>query len=111
MSGGHPPHLLWHAKIADSDLPEHGLHVGSETVGQVLSKNARAFAFRFEAVMHSEKMKRQDEKAPLERVGHAKRLIENGKPRLRHNRAIEFRGVRIGCFEGGEGVQRTVRLV
>jgi hypothetical protein len=61
--------------------------------------------------MHSEKMKRQDEKAPLERVGNAKRLIESGKPRLRHNRAIEFRGVRIGCFEGGEGVQTTVRLV
>jgi hypothetical protein len=39
-------------------------------------------------------MQRQDE-GPFERVGNAKRLIENGKPRLRHNRAIEFRGVRI----------------
>src|SRR5262245_31263516 len=111
MSGGDPPHLLWHAEIADSDLPEHGLHVGSETVGQVLGKNAAAFTFHFETVMHSEKMKRQEEKAALDRVGNAKRLIENGKPRLRHNRAIEFRGLRIGCFEGGEGVQRTVRLV
>jgi hypothetical protein len=45
--------------------------------------------------MYSEKMKRQDEIAAFERVGNAKRLIESGKPRLRHNRAIEFPGERI----------------
>ena len=68
---------------------------GGEPVGQILGYAARRLAFRFEAAMHSKKVKRQDEKAPFERVGNAKRLIENGKPRPRHNRAIEFRGVRI----------------
>jgi hypothetical protein len=92
--------------------PKHGLHIGGETVGQVLREAASGFAFFLEPVMDGEKMKRQDEKAALKRVGNPKGLIENRKPRLRHNRAIEFRCVRwIWCFEGGEGVQRTVRLV
>lgn len=95
MSGGDLPHLPWDAEIADPDLSEHGFHIGGEPVGQILGYAARRLAFRFEAAMHSKKVKRQDEKAPFERVGNAKRLIENGKPRLRHNRAIEFPGERI----------------
>lgn len=89
-----PPHLLWNAEIADTDLPEHGLHIGGEPVGKVLRETRRALSLGLQTVMHNKKMKRQYEKAAFERIGHPKPLIENGKPRLRHNRAIEFRGVR-----------------
>jgi hypothetical protein len=59
-------------------------------------------------------MQRQNEKTSLQRIRHPKALIENGKPRLRHNRAIEFGGIGsmlpLRC-KGREGVQRTACLV
>jgi hypothetical protein len=65
-------------------------------------------------MQHGEEMKRQDEKTPFKRVGNRKLLVENGKPRLRHNRAIEFRRVRSMAApfcQGMERVQRTARFV
>ena len=65
-------------------------------------------------MQHSKEMDRQDEETAIERVRNAEFPVESGKPRLRHNRAIEFGGVgRVPAprFPGTERVQRTVRFV
>ena len=54
-------------------------------------EEARAcFSFAFQAMQHGEEIERQHHKAAFERVGNAKLLVENRKPRPCHNRAIEF---------------------
>jgi hypothetical protein len=63
---------------------------------------------------HGEEMQRQQDEASFERIGNAKLLVEKGKPRLRHNRAIEFGCARMfaaPCEQGIKRVQRTVRFV
>jgi hypothetical protein len=63
---------------------------------------------------HGEEVQGQHEEAAFERVRNPKVLVENGKPRLRHNRAIEFRRVGIVTApprQGIERVQRTAQLV
>lgn len=47
-------------------------------------------AFVLEEVEHGEQMQRQQREAAVQRVGKAETPVENGEPRLRHNRAIEF---------------------
>ena len=111
---GKSPHFFWNAQIADADLPEHGLHVGAEAVGELLRQIESVAPLRLQPVKHGKKVKRQHEKASLEPIGHPKLLVENGKPRLRHNRAIEFYAaglVAAPLCEARERVQRTARLV
>src|SRR5438034_8094358 len=85
-----PPHLFWNAEIADAHLPEHRLHVGAELIHELLRQIVGFCSPRLEAMEDSEQVERQEDEASLKRVRDAKRLIENRKPRLRHNRAIEF---------------------
>ena len=87
------PHLLRDAEIADPELPEHGLHVVAEAVDEVLRERAALGALAFQPVQHGEKVERRATRSgPRSVSGTPKLLIENGKPRLRHNRAIEFFG-------------------
>src|SRR5581483_1334144 len=88
--GSERPHGLRHAKVAHAKLAKHRLHVVLETVGKLLRLEERFPAFGFEPVEHDEKVERQHDEAAFERVGHAVTPVEDGKPRLRHNRAIEF---------------------
>jgi hypothetical protein len=58
---------------------------------------------------HGEPVERQDDKAALKRVRNPKGLIENGKPRLCHNRAIEFLGAEVFVAPRKQGSKRAQR--
>ena len=93
---GEPAHFFRDAEIADADLAEHSLHVRGEAIGEVLRQTVGSRPFPLQPMQHGEQVKGQRQKTAFERVGNLKTLVENRKPRLRHNRAIEFRSVRIG---------------
>jgi hypothetical protein len=74
------------------------------------AKAARLRSVSLEAMEHREQVEREDDEAPFERIGNSKALIENRKPRLRHNRAIEFFGAEVFLAprkQGNERAQRT----
>ena len=62
--GGEPPHLFRNGEIADADLAEHGLHVGGETVGEVLGQADSGRPLPFQPVQHGEQMKDSTMKRP-----------------------------------------------
>src|SRR6185436_11713653 len=103
------PHFFRYAEITDAELPEHRLHIGGELIHELLGEVAR-LRVSLEAKEHGEQVEREDDEASFERIGNSKALIENGKPRLRHNCAIEFLGAEVFLAprkQGNERAQRT----
>jgi outer membrane protein assembly factor BamE (lipoprotein component of BamABCDE complex) len=106
---GEPPHLFRNADVADADLSQHSLHIGAELIDELLSEGLCLSSVGLEAMEHGEQVKRQDDKAAFKRVRNPKGLIENGKPRLCHNRAIEFLGAEVFVAPRKQGSKRAQR--
>ena len=63
--------------------------------------------FPFQPMQYGEQVSGQHEETALERIWNLKALVEHGKPRLRHNRAIEFGGIGVAAAPRRQGIERV----